>query len=79
MKVYVLVKMDKNFVLISIYISKMIIDDNKKIVLKILKNKKIICIIYIIKKTLENRQLFVLFVQLENKYKFFIRNLIFSE
>lgn len=76
MKVYVLVKMDKNFVLISIYISKMIIDD-KKIILKILKNKKIICIIYIIKKTLENRQLFVLFVQLENKNKFFIRNHIF--
>lgn len=78
MKVYVLVKMDKNFVLINIYISKMIIDDNKKIVFKILKNK-IICIIYIIKKTLENRQLFVLFVQLENKNKFFIRNLIFFE
>lgn len=78
MKVYVLVKMDKNFVLISIYISKMIIDDNKKIVFKILKNK-IICIIYIIKKTLENRQLFVLFVQLKNKNKFFIRNLIFFE
>lgn len=76
MKVYVLVKMDKNFVLISIYISKMIIDD-KKIILKILKNKKIICIIYIIKKTLENRQLFVLFVQIENKNKFFIRNHIF--
>lgn len=70
--------MDKNFVLINIYISKMIIDDNKKIVFKILKNK-IICIIYIIKKTLENRQLFVLFVQLENKNKFFIRNLIFFE
>lgn len=78
MKVYVLVKMNKNFVLINIYISKMIIDDNKKIVFKILKNK-IICIIYIIKKTLENRQLFVLFVQLENKNKFFIRNLIFFE
>lgn len=78
MKVYVLVKMDKNFVLINIYISKIIIDDNKKIVFKILKNK-IICIIYIIKKTLENRQLFVLFVQLENKNKFFIRNLIFFE
>lgn len=78
MKVYVLVKMDKNFILINIYISKMIIDDNKKIVFKILKNK-IICIIYIIKKTLENRQLFVLFVQLENKNKFFIRNLIFFE
>lgn len=78
MKVYVLVKMDKNFVLISIYISKMIIDDNKKIVFKILKNK-IICIIYIIKKTLENKQLFVLFVQLKNKNKFFIRNLIFFE
>lgn len=78
MKVYVLVKMDKNFVLINIYISKMIIDDNKKIVFKILKNK-IICIIYIIKKTLENRQLFVSFVQLENKNKFFIRNLIFFE